>query len=399
MSSEFVNTSDYSASASLSGYLYQCLFALLESVKKIKQQTPFSVWIEFLDDVTFEITDNSLENFQTKHHLNQKANLTDSSPDLWKTIRIWCDFVKNNQTNQNDRFYLVTTSQALPGSVGSFLTSEHNRDVRSAILFLDAVASTSVSKTNRIAYETYKKLSNIEKENLFNSVFILDQSATINDIQVFIKQELYYASELRYLDSLLSRLLGWWIRRVIRNTTDKPIEPILSDEIVSEITLLREQFKTDNLPIDDDILESSIRDAEFQDRQFVKQLRLINVEDKRIFNAIKEYYRAFTQRSRWVREDLLLVGELDRYEQRLCEEWENRFEEMREDLGEKATEEEKIKAARVLYKWVEQSELFRIRDSVNDPCIPRGSYHILADDTRIGWHTEFKDRLRAILEA
>jgi len=71
---------------------------------------------------------------------------------------------------------------------------------------------------------------------------------------------------------------------------------------------------------------------------------------------------------------------------------------MREELGNAATEEEKEKAAKMLYKWIEEGNLFQIRSGVNEPCIPRGSYHILADEIRVGWHIEFNERLRTLLE-
>jgi len=175
--------------------------------------------------------------------------------------------------------------------------------------------------------------------------------------------------------------------------------PILSEELEDQADELREQFKEDNLPIDDAVRGADIDITSHIDKRFVAQLKLITLTNPRIFIAIREYFRAYEQRSRWIREDLLLVGELDRYEERLIEEWQIFFERMKEDLGEKAAEEEKVRAARALYQWVESEANFPIRPRCTEPFVTRGSFHILADGLRVGWHPDFADRVKKVLES
>ncbi|MBK8293109.1 MAG: hypothetical protein IPK96_21435 [Flammeovirgaceae bacterium] len=76
----------------------------------------------------------------------------------------------------------------------------------------------------------------------------------------------------------------------------------MAEEIIAEEANLREQFKQDNLVVDEDILSATIDEIGYKDRLFVQQLKFIDVKDKRIFIAIRDYFRAFEQRSRWVRE-------------------------------------------------------------------------------------------------
>lgn len=132
---------------------------------------------------------------------------------------------------------------------------------------------------------------------------------------------------------------------------------------------------------------------------FVHQLQLIEVGNPRIFLAIRNYFRAFEQRSRWIREDLLLVGDLEHYEDRLIEEWELYFERMKEELGTEATEEAKKLASQALYKWVEDGLHLPIRTRLTEPFVSRGSYHILADSLRVGWHPEYSTRLQRLIES
>jgi len=67
-------------------------------------------------------------------------------------------------------------------------------------------------------------------------------------------------------------------------------------------------------------------------------------------------------------------------------------------LGNIATEEAKKASAQALYRWVETGILPQIRSNITEPSIARGSYQILSDAKRVGWHLEFRERLQQLLE-
>ncbi|MBW2631900.1 MAG: hypothetical protein JRC90_09095, partial [Deltaproteobacteria bacterium] len=111
------------------------------------------------------------------------------------------------------------------------------------------------------------------------------------------------------------------------------------------------------------------------------------------------YYRAFEQRSRWQRQELLFVGDLAVYEKTLIEEWELIFAGIEDKVGSDAAEEVKRSAAQEVLSWAEVGPVkARIKPGVTDSFITRGSLHILANDLRVGWHPEFKERLQHLLE-
>ncbi len=263
---------------------------------------------------------------------------------------------------------------------------------------MGAVAESSTNKVNEPGYQAFRLLSPNQKLSLFGSVFIVDSAPLITDLEARIKEEIFYAVELKFQDAFLNRLEGWWLGRVIRQLSKIDSSSILSEELLAEMNRLREQFKEDNLPIDDDIVSATVDASGYQDKTFVHQLRLIEIGNQRIFYAIRNYFRAFEQRSRWIREDLILVGDLERYEDQLIEEWELLFEQMRDELGNEATERTKIQAAQTLYKWMETGSHPLIRSGCSEPFVSRGTFQILADMQRIGWHPEFLRRLKQILE-
>lgn len=387
----------FSAADSALGYLYQCRIALLSALQRIRTGDDFNVALETLDDVVFETEGQAPELLQTKHHRTRSANLTDASPDLWKSLRIWCEGLTAKTIPTETAFYLITTSDSGDDSAAHRLRVV-GRDIATARERLHATAITSTSRENKRAYEAFLALNEAQQRVLLDSVFVIDGSPTITEIDNHLVAEVRWAVERQYVDAFVSRLEGWWFRRAIQQLqAPAGSKVILSREIEAQIDDLREQFKREALPIDEDILAVTVDAISYQDRMFVHQLHLCNIGAQRVLAAVREYFRAFEQRSRWLREDLLLVGELDRYEQRLIEEWELVFERIKDDLGDETAEEAKVQAAKEVYRWVEES-VYPIRANVTEPFVTRGSFHMLSDRLRIGWHPEFRDRLRHLLE-
>lgn len=389
----------FSAAPSALGYLYQCRYALLATLRRLRSGTDFAVSLETLDDVVFERNAAPIEILQTKHSVTSAADLSDASPALWKTIRIWCEGIKAGLIARGSSLYLVTTSTAAPGSSAAYLRAD-GRDVKKASERLLTTANTSTSKKNAAAYRAFKDLTDVHRTELLAAIQVFDSAPTISELEGLLQEELWGVANREFLASVLSRLEGWWFRRVMRHLVRDPaanIDPILALDVDAEIADLREQFKLDNLPIDEDLLQEEVDLATYQDRVFARQLRLIDLGVKRLMIAVREYYRAFEQRSRWIREDLLLVGELDRYERRLVEEWQIQFERMKEELGDKAAEKAKKKSAQALYRWVEAEADLPIRTNCTAPFVTRGSYHMLADRFHVGWHPDFLERLKKVL--
>ena len=390
-------SSPFNATPSALGYLYQFRYALLATVRRLRDDPDFEISIETLDDVVFESAGQPSAILQTKHHQAHAASLSDASPDLWKTLRIWSGLVTDVGVPGDATLFLVTTSIAAEGHAASYLRAAQ-RDAKKALERLRAAAQTSTNKDNVAAYSAFKALSERRQELLIKAITVIDGAPDIAKAHDDLARELRFSAPSDHVGSFLERLEGWWFGRTVRALRDAASRPILAQEVDDTISLLREQFKTDNLPIDDNIRAAVIDPAAYADHVFVKQLNLFEASGKRIFIAMREYFRAFEQRSRWMREDLLLVGELDRYEQRLVEEWEIHFTSVRDELGDKATEVEMRKAASSLYAWVETQAAFPIRAACTEPFVTRGSYHILADRRHVGWHPEFKERLRALLD-
>lgn len=387
----------FSAGASALGYIYQVRYALLEAVRRLRAGTDFSVAFETLDDVVFEKSAKPPDLLQTKHHVERAANLTDASPDLWKSIRVWAELMAANKVPPGSTRFLITTAVVGDGSAAKYLVATSERDEEKALERLRSTAQTSTNKVNEAAYASYNALSIDQQRRLIETIRILDRAPSVEQTLVDLAYELALTVERKHVASLAARLDGWWLHRAVIHLTDGSAKAILAHEIEAEMALLRESFKQESLPIDPDIVEAQVDLSAYDGRIFVHQLKLIELGAKRILFAVRDFYRAYEQRSRWMREELLYVGELDRYERLLIEEWERHFERMQEELGTEATAAAKVKAAKALYGWVETEANMPIRPSCTEVFITRGTFQMLAENQRLGWHPDFASRLAEIL--
>jgi hypothetical protein len=393
----------FSAADSALGYLYQVRVALLWALRRLKTDDDFTVSLETLDDVTFETRGGKPDELlQTKHHRSREASLTDASEDLWKSLRVWFEGYAAKTIPSGTALHLLTTSTASAGSIASYLRSDKGRDVDAALRGLVTTAQSSKSAANAAAYSALLNTAAKVRRVLINNVVVIDGAPSVTSLDVDLKAEVFWAVDRRYHDAFLERLEGWWLRRTLKQLVSTSLaDRVLATEIEAQMSDLREQFKQDSLPIDDDLLSFDLDEATqtaHAGSNFVYQLEIISAGKRRIASAVKDYYRAFEQRSRWLRDDLVLIADLTQYERRLVEEWELIFTAVQDELGEAAAEAEQKKAAREVLRWAE-SALIPIRHGITEPFITRGSLHMLADEVRVGWHPQFRDRLAAILQA
>ena len=397
MTEQSQRSTDFSATDSALGYLYQIRVALVISLQRLKRGEEFSTYLETLDDVVIAPSGSSPDLLQLKHHNEGGANLTDASPDLWKSLRVWIKGHADGYIPTDAKLYLMTTSHISNRSSSVIYLTAESRNEEEAIKGLEVTATTSSSQTNSEAYRLFLNLSREEKLSLATSIQVLPESPNINDIEQFLRTEAGIWTRPQHVNHFSQQLEGWWYRRVVQQLKTTGTLPIKSREIDLKIQDLRDQYTSDNLPLDEDIISGTIEEDGYENRIFVQQAKLAGIGSNRILRAIQDYYRAYTQRSVWIREDLLNIDELGKYEQLLREEWALEFDRLADDMGEDAAENARQQAAKDIYAWVEKA-IFHVRKNVTNPSISRGSFHMLSDTLTIGWHPDFIDRLQHLLE-
>jgi hypothetical protein len=379
----------------------QLRFSLVKALERLQAGIDWQVSIEAGDDIEIEEARGFTSYYQIKHRSTGTA-ITDSTADLWKTLRIWCTALEGNAIDvPSTHLILVTTASAPEGTIAAHLSSDPAvRDLEAALTTLNGVAETSRNEDLEKAFTAWKKLAPEQRSALLSRITVVPQSPDIDQAAELLRRQLALSTRRNHLSPFVERLEGWWFQRCIKMLRASQAEFVTGAELDAYISELRESFLPENLPVDPEILLIRSDPDTFQGRRFVEQVRLIGAGESRIASAVRDYLRAYTQRSRWTREFLLGPGELERYEQRITEEWRYVFDRCSDHLWEGATEELMLGAAREIYQWVEEATAEPIRTHCTEKFIVRGSLHMLADraESGVGWHPDFAVRLVALLE-
>lgn len=393
----------HDASGQMAGYLYQvlaALYLLLDSSENNAQ-----ICIEKFDDIAFIEQDEPVLMIQTKHQLYRTGSLSDTSVDLWRTLKSWCDSIDNSPTHlHGTHFVILTTATAQINSAAYHLRKDVNRNTDEAKRLLIDAARTATVQTNEKFYRGFLDLPSVLQDYLIQHTYIYDNSQNISNLKANIMRYIRYATLPQYEEKVYWSVLGWWITTAIQSLCSE--NPVFVNRIQLQQVIfdIGSGYKADSLPIEVDAYynpsESELNELIPENRIFIEQLKLISLSDDRLRRCIREYYNAFRQRSLWIREQLLLANELQDYEAMLIDEWKRLFAIMKEELddyGQELTEQQKAKRGRKLFGDIEILNL-PIRDRVTQPFIMRGSYHDLANRMVAGWHVDFMERLCYLLK-
>lgn len=383
----------HNASSSMAGYLFQARYALLRGLEEGKRNPGHVISIEKFDDVAFEDADQPVELIQTKHH-GEPGDTSDKSVDVWRTLNIWLKRVAGDPVAASStRFVFLTTNTAADGSALSKLRqAEESRDVPCAIALLIAAANTSENQATKAARSAFLSLDTAMRKLLIENIWVFDKAPNIIDVRDEIEEVLHYSAPVGKVGTFTDYLEGWWFRRVILSLTDPNGSAIPLTAVQSKISEIRDNFKMDRLPLDETIdAMPPITTMPGDDRVFVRQMNLIGVFGDAALATVHDYYRASQQRSRWARENLLLDGETENYDRSLRDEWRRRFLAWVDDIAEPCNDAMQQACGKKIFRWacVYQKPL-RNRD---ETWLSSGSFQILADTMRVGWHPNYKTLL------
>jgi hypothetical protein len=386
---------NFTAGASATGYLYQCRYALRMLLDRIaRNELDAEASVERFDDIAFEKAGQPVELIQTKHHLGTPSDLSDQGPDLWKTLRVWSEGLTGGlfQVPQA-ALTIVTTAASAAGSAAECLKPGPSRNPTKALRLINKASRQMTGTTLEPARKAFRSLTRPMQEALIGSVYVLDRSPDINDSSAAIRTALGRPVRTEHMPAFQERLEGWWFGQLIPRLSGAVKSAIRATDLIAFIDDLRDSFRQDSLPIDyatgapPDI--GVVVDDSFV---FVRQLALIGMLPQRITQATTDYRRAYAQRSRWLRDNLLMATHLDKYDEQLVGDWEWMFLGMEQETAG-ATESVVLeRSGRQLYERL--LEIPRcIRESCTEAFVGRGSYHSLADKKVVGWHRDFRTQI------
>ena len=306
---------------------------------------------------------------------------------------VWAEAVKADPSRPGrTRFALVTTARAPTGSAASYLRPADAgiRHPAKAEAMLIEAASASKNKVLTKAIAAFTALTPEMRKAVVAAVEIIDGAPLIADMESLIEERLRMIAPRGKAAVAREQLEGWWWPRICAALQAETPETIPVVEIEQKLDDIRESLKRDALPFDMEDADPSQEELDMLDEmRFVRQLQCIGIGANRLQYAKRDFYRASAQRSQWARQKLLVDDEVGRFDRTLIEEWQPRFEQMRDGLSEGSRKTAVREAGNNLYSWVESGARFPLRTTIRR-FLNVGSYHILADDLRVGWHRDYE---------
>lgn len=384
----------FSASEPTLGYLYQVRYGLLLIISEQNQSA--KLLIEKIDDISFE-TPDSFDVYQTKLHINSVASLTNASTDLWKTIRVWSEGITNGHLDANNCiFNLITTAKASTDTIPYKLKQGTNgkRNVDELLKELLHVVITSKNKTNAQGYAAFIALSDDQRKNLIKNICVIDSSVDIDEAKAKIKKILCYSTSPDKIEALYHRLEGWFVGEVILQLLNQRAE-ITGKDVQDKILDIADSLKADNLPADFTVSIASDEEqlSPYRNKIFVRQLDSVGVNSKLINHAISDYHRAFSQKSKWLRDGLINATDEMQYDEKLIDDWDRKFAIL--DDVSSADDVTKKAEGKKFYEshYVNSTPSIYIKERFKEQYMVTGSCQILSDKKKIGWHPDFKTKL------
>jgi len=376
----------FDATPSLKGYLYQLRYALLMAIRDSREVDDLddcTITIESVEDISCDHNGESSKLVQVKHSINP-GNITDRSPKIWSTIRVWCQQILSPNIAAQPTFVLLTTNSIESGSIAEKLSGNFKlRDVESAKDEMLSIAQKGGNRENSEGYKAFQALSEAERDLLVSSIYFVGDAPDITLVGGDIKKALRGYVNERYLSAFTERVEGDWFVKVIAALLKQGPNAIPLGDIVTTIEQIKKEYDDDNLP---DQYEFENTDPFFESetkKHYITQLKLIDPSKRLITTAITNCVKARKQRMAWSRAGLLNPGELNIYDQRLWNEW-----DFRAGLEEAKTNS-KVDIGKAIYQSCQIDGVKPIRAKFNGDYVARGSYHLLANRNKIGWHPNY----------
>jgi hypothetical protein len=384
---------DHSAAGPAAGFEQQRQLALVLLCEAYVRDPSVRVRLEAIEDIDVlsDVTSISAR-VQVKHHLPDHT-LTDATPELWRALTVWMDLAESLDGDL-PRLHLATTSTAHADSAAAVLGPDE-RAVGVAPERLTAAAVAGTNESTSAARKRFAALDDAARLRLLEAVTVLDATARVTELPGRLRNALGLVVPSDRPSAFIERLQGWWVGRSAQLLAGE-LPHVSGEDLYRYCDALRDEFRRGTLPVSDELHTDPTDEqkAPLRDRVFVRQLKLVMSSSEALDLAVRHYFRAYAQRSRWVRDLHDVDDDLAAYERRLIDEWEIAHTTLRSRVG--STEIERCRGGRELSENLggQVSALLR---GLDEPVLCRGTLHGLADTMQIGWHPDFRERVTELL--
>jgi len=389
----------HSAEGSALGFWYQSLYALL-----ILASTPTddaAIGIERLDDIELEADGQTLL-YQLKHSIKSKpAPVGIKSRALWRTMAVWTDILPKISLAETS-LHLVTVGGIVAADpLKALLDPDDDRATLATAMTAEArrvLDARMDAKTKGLALpyadrkygcEAYLELSESDRQNLLRRVIVKPDAPTVDQIETELQQHLLILPSAQR-SIVAHRLVEWWDRQIVYSLCGKRDRVIARNEFQAQVSEIIGELDQGKLIAH---FETVAKPLEYlPDGMLTRQIALVKGGNSDVDRAIREEWRARSQRARWAIENPALGAMITDYDAVLTEHWLDRHSEMI-DTCKDLEDDVKCSSGLDLLRWthnVAPNTVRPIQEGFGAAYYIRGSYQVLAIGLQVGWHPDYK---------
>lgn len=355
------------------------------------------VSLEVFDDVGVERRDGSRDAIQIKSALSDRNPVSNRAPDLWKTLYNWMIAVECGELDVDCCKFII------------FITVDKSGPIVKA--FQDAGSMDLAKKvwedTRKNFYEESGDQKILGSEYKDFLTYFYDEKNKSLACKIIQKFELKtcidnYSEEVRkkfnnanipedIRDPIYKAIIGWIDLQIAKMVeAGKPIV-ITFENYQKELGALYREFNQkhslmsfSSKPGDREI------DSEFRnDRTYIEQLDIINCDYTEKVEAINDYLQAASDRTIWAEKGDVSLYSMKAYEEKLKRSWNL---EKKIVLLEKKDDTPEDQGKLIYYKCQNKTidmDALYVPESFKNGCL-----HSLSDNLEIGWHPDYKDKIK-----
>lgn len=349
------------------------------------------VCIEVHGDVATIHCDGSMSAEEDKSSVNSNP-VTDKSSDLWKTLSNWINAINSGELDvETTKFILYRNKSGRSGIAEDFHAASSPQEISKAID--DAVDKLSDIDKDHIAWPYYNNAVNEQRDILEKIIanFTMETGSGNGFAEVETLLQNLHLPE-KSIGEVATHLGGWILRRVTEKISQKEDARISWDDFHLAFLTLFDQAR--RLELIDFTLETppSTDQISFQIALrpvYLQQAELIGCDHDDLLEAVTDFLKAKTNRDRWIEAELLDENLAAEFETKLHRYW----KATKNSLGiiQKSLAPED--RGRLLYNDC-QVRKETIRNGDLPDSTVAGTYHALANGSKLGWHDDWESRLK-----
>ena len=384
-----------SAAGQLFGYTLQYPRALL---RLIEASDDAFVSVEDFGDVGIENSEGVKISEEDKSSIAGKSPVLDRSENLWKTFYNWTQAVVKNELDANrDFFILYANHESSDESIVVKLSKAGVNNVSTTLSTIKANVNDILSNPEHALYQYVNYLFN-QNYNLFEKIVIrfelvCDKNAdnVYDEIKRVLKNHLMLP-ESRDVSDLVNYLTGWLQEELMKKIAARQVATISRKDLIKYAYPQIKKLNNDCLI---DFAGSKLPGNDYAENQvnqkptYIRQMDFVNADQDEKITAVLDFYRASENRIKWIDDDIISKEDIAIFEKNLIDAYKS--------------ERKKISLTMQSSDDVQRGHLLMINCMDKDMQLGvhkppyktvAGSYHALSNNEELGWHPDWKNKLK-----